>query len=108
MRTEKDIGSKNPETWAVSGFSYAIFQSEIQKISFPKNDLWGGLELNAWAFRGRFCDLFHRVCPFFVFLIVKCLCLGRLRIKCMRNLLFYFVLPPPTNISKGEMYHAAF
>jgi len=45
MRTEKDIGSKNPETWAVSGFSYAIFQSEIQKISFPKNDLWGGLEL---------------------------------------------------------------
>ena len=25
MRTEKDIGSKNPETTAVSGFCYAIF-----------------------------------------------------------------------------------
>ena len=37
---------ENPETTAVSGFSSAIFQSEIQKISFHKNDLWGGLELN--------------------------------------------------------------
>lgn len=46
MRTEKDIGSENPETTAVSGFSSAIFQSEIQKISFHKNDIWGGLELN--------------------------------------------------------------
>ena len=45
LRTEKDIGSKNPETTAVSGFCYAIFQGGIQKISFPKNDLWGGLEL---------------------------------------------------------------
>jgi len=25
LRTEKDIGSKNPETTAVSGFCYAIF-----------------------------------------------------------------------------------
>ena len=24
---------------------YANFQDEIQKISFPQNDLWGGLEL---------------------------------------------------------------
>jgi len=45
LRTEKDIGSKNPEATAVSGFCYAIFQSMIKKISFPKNDLWGGLEL---------------------------------------------------------------
>lgn len=45
LRTEKDIGSKNPETWAVSGFCYAIFQGMIKKISFPQNDLWGGLEL---------------------------------------------------------------
>ena len=44
---------------------YANFQDEIQKISFPQNDLWGGLELNTWAFMGRFCDLFRRVCPFF-------------------------------------------
>ena len=67
MRTEKDIGAKNPETWAVSGFRFAIFQSEIQKLSFPQNDLWGGLELNPLAFRGRFCDCFRRVCPFFRF-----------------------------------------
>ena len=35
MRTEIDIGSQNPETTAVSGFCYAILQSEIQKIAFP-------------------------------------------------------------------------
>ena len=46
MRTEKDIGSKNPETTAVSGFCYAIFKSKIKKISFPQNALWGGLERN--------------------------------------------------------------
>ena len=45
MRTEKDIGSENPETTAFSGFFRTIFQSESQKISFPQNDLWGGLEL---------------------------------------------------------------
>jgi len=45
LRTEKDIGSENPETTTVSGFFYVIFQGGIQKISFPKNDLWGGLEL---------------------------------------------------------------
>jgi len=46
MQTEKDIGSKNPETTAVSGVFRPIFQSKIKKISFPQNDLWGGLELN--------------------------------------------------------------
>ena len=45
LRTEKDIGSENPETTTVSGFFRAFFQGGIQKISFPKNDLWGGLEL---------------------------------------------------------------
>ena len=45
LRSEKDIGSENPETTTVSGFFRAIFQGGIQKISFPKNDLWGGLEL---------------------------------------------------------------
>ena len=44
MRTEKDIGSENPETTTVSGFFRAFFQGEIQKISFPQNYLWGGLE----------------------------------------------------------------
>jgi len=56
LRTEKDIGSKNPESTAVSGFCYAIFQGGIQKISFPKNDLWGGLELNSTDIKGRFYD----------------------------------------------------
>ena len=52
-----------------NGFCFfrIIFQGGIQKISFPKNDLWGGLELYTWAFRGRFCDYFRRVCPFFRF-----------------------------------------
>jgi len=67
LRTEKDIGSENPETTTVSGFFRVIFQGGIQKISFPRNDLWGGLELNTWVFRGRFCDYFRRVCPFFRF-----------------------------------------
>ena len=47
MRTEKDIGAENPETTAVSGFCYAIFKNENQKISFPRNDHWVGLELLA-------------------------------------------------------------
>ena len=45
MRTDLDIGSENPETTTVSGFFRAIFQGGIQKISFPKNALWEGLEL---------------------------------------------------------------
>ena len=56
MRTEKDIGSENPETTTVSGFFRAFFQGGIQKISFPKNDLWGGLELNSTDIKGRFYD----------------------------------------------------
>jgi len=56
LRIEKDIGSENPETTAVSGFFLAIFQSGIQKISFPKNDSWGGLELNSTDIKGRFYD----------------------------------------------------
>jgi len=38
----------------------------------------GGLELKFRSFRGRFYDLFRRVCPFFRFINVKCLCLWRL------------------------------
>jgi len=49
MRTEKDIGSENPETTTVSGFFRAIFQSKIKKISFPQNDLWGRLELKLYS-----------------------------------------------------------
>jgi len=49
LRTEKDIGSENPEATTVSGFFRAIFQSEIQKISLPPNEPWGGLELSVEA-----------------------------------------------------------
>ena len=35
-----------------------IFQSAIQKISYPQNYLWGGLELNSIDIKGRFCDFF--------------------------------------------------
>ena len=66
LRTEKDIGSENPETTTVSGFFRVIFQGAIQKISFPINELWGGLELNTLAFLGRILRFFRRVCPFFV------------------------------------------
>jgi len=56
LRTEKDIGSENPETTMVSGYFRAIFQGKIQKISFPKNELWGGLELLTKAIlSGKIC-----------------------------------------------------
>jgi hypothetical protein len=42
---QKDIAPESPDTTTVSGFFRAIFQDGIQKISFPQNDLWGGLEL---------------------------------------------------------------
>jgi hypothetical protein len=29
MRTDLDIGARNPVTWAVTGFFYPIFSSEI-------------------------------------------------------------------------------
>jgi len=67
MRTEKDIGSESPETTTVSGFFRTVFQSETQKISFPQNALWGGVEGNIRAFGDRFCDLFRSVCPFLFF-----------------------------------------
>ena len=45
MRTEKDIGSENPETTTVSGFFRAIFLRDNSKdIISPKGPL-GGLEL---------------------------------------------------------------
>ena len=47
---------RNPETTAVSGFCYTIFQGRIQKISFPKNGFRGGLELNSTDIKGRFYD----------------------------------------------------
>ena len=55
----------------LGGFGVLLCDSskKIQKISFPQNDLWGGLELNIWAFGGRICDLFRRVCPFFDFFL---------------------------------------
>ena len=49
---------KKPRCREASGFFRAIFQGGIQKISFPKNDLWGGLELNSKDIKGGFCDFF--------------------------------------------------
>ena len=57
MRTDLDIGARNPVTTTVSGFCYAIFQGEIQKISLPQNDLWGGLELNTWLLGADFAEV---------------------------------------------------
>ena len=74
MRTEKDIGSKNPETTAVSGFFRAIFQGEIQKISFPQNDLWGGLELKKLYRKSRLTkssNIFFRYKAFFAIIISR-------------------------------------
>ena len=85
MRTEKDIGSENPETTTVSGFFRIIFQGGIQKISFPKNDLGEDLNYIPGLLGADFAIIFAESAPFFVFLIVKCLCLGRLRIHFMRK-----------------------
>ena len=49
-------------------------------ISFPKNDLWGELELPTQVFRGRFCEMFRKVCPFFHLRICKMFVSWRLRI----------------------------
>ena len=65
FRTEKDIGSENPETTMVSGFFLTIFQGEIQKISFLENDLWRGLELNTWLLGADFAARFAGSAPFF-------------------------------------------
>jgi len=56
MRTEKDIGSENPETTTVSGFFRVIFQGAIQKILSPPNALWGGFELYARSILGGKSD----------------------------------------------------
>ena len=66
---KKISGRKTLEPQRFLGFFRAIFQGGIQKISFPKNGLWGGLELPTQAFGGRFCGLFRKICPFFRFRI---------------------------------------
>ncbi len=57
----------------------------------PKNRCLGGLELKFTIIWGRFYDLFRKVCPFFVFIIVKCLCLKAdvMNYHCIR--FFYFL-----------------
>ncbi|MBQ9965498.1 MAG: hypothetical protein IJP22_02065 [Clostridia bacterium] len=44
MRIEKDIGSKNPETTAVSGFFMLFFKVEFKRYHFPKTTF--GEDLN--------------------------------------------------------------
>ena len=65
--TEKDIGAKNPRAATVLGFFRAFFQGGIQKISFPKNGLWGGLELPTQAFGGQILRTFSQGLPLFSF-----------------------------------------
>ena len=36
LRTEKDIGSENPETTTVSGFFMSFFKVEFKRYHFPK------------------------------------------------------------------------
>ena len=66
LRTEKDIGSENPETTTVSGFFRAIFQGAIQKKSFPQNDLWRGLEPNTWLLGACFAFVFAESVSLFI------------------------------------------
>ena len=61
---KKISGRKTLEPQRFLGFFRAIFQGGIQKISFPKNGHWGGLELPTQAFGGRFCGIFRKICPF--------------------------------------------
>jgi hypothetical protein len=44
MRTEKDIGSENPETTTVSGFFVLFFKVEFKRYHFPKTTF--GEDLN--------------------------------------------------------------
>jgi hypothetical protein len=44
MRTEKDIGSENPETTTVSGFFVLFFKVEFKRYHFPKSTF--GEDLN--------------------------------------------------------------
>jgi hypothetical protein len=36
MRTDLDIGARNPVTWAVTGFFYPIFQVKLGRYPIPK------------------------------------------------------------------------
>ncbi len=44
FRTEKDIGAKNPETTAVSGFVMPVFKVKLKRYHFPKTTF--GEDLN--------------------------------------------------------------
>jgi len=44
LRTEKDIGSENPETTAVSGFFMPFFKVQFKRYHFPKTTI--GEDLN--------------------------------------------------------------
>ena len=52
-----------------NGFGVLLchFSSETQKISFPQNALWGGLELNTLAFLGAEFAIFFAESVFFCF-----------------------------------------
>ena len=69
-------------------FSCHFSRCNSKDIISPKRPLGRTWTKYLGFFGGGVCDFFSQSLSFFVSLIVKCLCLGRLRIYFMRNLLF--------------------
>ena len=69
------------------GFFVPFFKVEFKRYHFPKTTFGEDLNYIPGLLGADFAIIFAESAPFFVFLIVKCLCLGRLRIHFMRNLL---------------------
>ena len=65
---------EKPRNHSGFGVFCAIFQGEIQKISFPQNDLWGGLELKKLYRKSRLTkssNIFFRYKAFFAIIISR-------------------------------------
>ena len=68
LRSDLDIGSENPVTTTVTGFFRAIFQSAIQKTSFPPKTAFGeGLNYIQQISRADFTIYFVGSAPFLCF-----------------------------------------
>ena len=49
MRTDLDIGARNPVTTTVTGFLISFFEMRLGRYHTPKTTFGGGLELNTKA-----------------------------------------------------------
>ena len=56
MRTDLDIGARNPVTTMVTGFFIPFFEVKLKRYHFPKNDLREVLELNLKNISGEFLN----------------------------------------------------